>query len=1001
MATGNIPAELGQLRNLTQLSLRSNQLTAIPKELGSLTNLKVLRLEDNKLSGHIPYEFDRLTNLKWFDCTGNWLTGAPAKSDTREAVARWQQTLASSRADAERQRLAALTEDQRIEREAAEARRRAEEQQRFDEEARRRAANSVESWLQSAGFSSEAASAYAERFKSKDVATPLALESLWRDRKDYLLGLTREFGMSETLAALLVTALDKGAMIAAAQSPMGLWLSEIGFEAAAGRWALDLASQHVHKRDDIVDLKPETLNLVLSASSMPPVLRDKVTRGINFVLVERKAEAEALQRLRKAEEEALQRQEDRAREEAAVEAERQRELAEQVTAATQAEYARQLENSDLARWLRGADFQSDKVMPLVQLLVAKDCGTLGMLKVQDEDDITEILAAGNFSKPLVKAFKEHWRRLSDGGTSTVPASASSLGKYVDRVTGKSFGGQSAISFARDPTKDVRVVIKEYPIENLCAFDREREVLAYLQSAARGYVIPMEDVFSGPLHRYLVVRRGSKDMRKLISEKRRNLKSLSESERLSELEIYAKRAAMVLEGIHASGIVWGDVKPENFVSFDDSLVAIDFEGSAKVAGSSAHHLFAVTDNFSPLPDAMQNFSLWYCCPERAVCASTARYCIASPEQDVWSLGMLLYWLVTDRDYFAGREASDIEKILCSDKLSVDFAKVPAGRWRKALELALTVEPLARGTAGEVRRMLTRESNSVLTKSRVVNLVESHLEKAVGKRLELLDAGQRELLVLAQGAAGTMAEIVQGQLNCPKLFLLLEERHKGYLPRPSRWFNNSMRLVFVCAHEPHVVECGPDGLGFLVEQPKEWARKYGPVLQTTLLVLTLALKAGLAVSTTGISGLIPLPDLELIREAYDFMGDVDVLTAVEDMAKVLQSDDNNAPSSAPGHALREVTGDHYRRLMFYMDELHRGWGGQLGGLNPCTTRGGAVAWVCERHAGAWRASDRKPHFLYEERPGPEPGVGPSGNTANELDDADVHARPVKNPACCRCS
>ena len=59
--TGEIPAELGSLANLQQLSLANlqgleNQLTGeIPTELGNLANLERLYLSENQLTGCIPY----------------------------------------------------------------------------------------------------------------------------------------------------------------------------------------------------------------------------------------------------------------------------------------------------------------------------------------------------------------------------------------------------------------------------------------------------------------------------------------------------------------------------------------------------------------------------------------------------------------------------------------------------------------------------------------------------------------------------------------------------------------------------------------------------------------------------------------------------------------------------------------------------------------------------------------------------------------------------------
>jgi len=58
--TGEIQSEIGQLTNLTYLTLHSNQLTGeIPPEIGQLTNLtswNSLRLYNNQITGEIPQE---------------------------------------------------------------------------------------------------------------------------------------------------------------------------------------------------------------------------------------------------------------------------------------------------------------------------------------------------------------------------------------------------------------------------------------------------------------------------------------------------------------------------------------------------------------------------------------------------------------------------------------------------------------------------------------------------------------------------------------------------------------------------------------------------------------------------------------------------------------------------------------------------------------------------------------------------------------------------------
>ena len=77
---GTLPAELGNLRNLTELSLSSNRLVGrIPAELGNLVNLHILSLSGNELSGPIPAELGNLRNLRWLTLGANHLIGSIPK----------------------------------------------------------------------------------------------------------------------------------------------------------------------------------------------------------------------------------------------------------------------------------------------------------------------------------------------------------------------------------------------------------------------------------------------------------------------------------------------------------------------------------------------------------------------------------------------------------------------------------------------------------------------------------------------------------------------------------------------------------------------------------------------------------------------------------------------------------------------------------------------------------------------------------------------------------
>ena len=49
-----LPAEIGNLTNLTLLNLRDNQLTALPPGIGNLINLKGLSVSHNQLTALPP-----------------------------------------------------------------------------------------------------------------------------------------------------------------------------------------------------------------------------------------------------------------------------------------------------------------------------------------------------------------------------------------------------------------------------------------------------------------------------------------------------------------------------------------------------------------------------------------------------------------------------------------------------------------------------------------------------------------------------------------------------------------------------------------------------------------------------------------------------------------------------------------------------------------------------------------------------------------------------------
>jgi Leucine-rich repeat (LRR) protein len=74
---GTIPATIGKLKNLINLSFGGNRLTGgIPPELESCSNLLMLTFSGNKLTGSIPDAIGQLTKMEYLALNGNQFSGS-------------------------------------------------------------------------------------------------------------------------------------------------------------------------------------------------------------------------------------------------------------------------------------------------------------------------------------------------------------------------------------------------------------------------------------------------------------------------------------------------------------------------------------------------------------------------------------------------------------------------------------------------------------------------------------------------------------------------------------------------------------------------------------------------------------------------------------------------------------------------------------------------------------------------------------------------------------
>ena len=68
--TGALPAEIRKLTNLEVIDASDNNMTGIPAEIGQLSKLRIANFANNNISG-LPMEIGNLKNLETFDLRGN------------------------------------------------------------------------------------------------------------------------------------------------------------------------------------------------------------------------------------------------------------------------------------------------------------------------------------------------------------------------------------------------------------------------------------------------------------------------------------------------------------------------------------------------------------------------------------------------------------------------------------------------------------------------------------------------------------------------------------------------------------------------------------------------------------------------------------------------------------------------------------------------------------------------------------------------------------------
>ena len=173
---------------------------------------------------------------------------------------------------------------------------------------------------------------------------------------------------------------------------------------------------------------------------------------------------------------------------------------------------------------------------------------------------------------------------------------------------------------------------------------------------------------------------------------KDLKTILQARRGRGYEDRAMRDAAVaviqcVQAMHYSGLVWTDLKTENFVITTD-----DTDGNGGLPGVKGIDLeSAILKGKSPV-----DFSPEACPPEFAkkFIEGVGYDFKLDYSYDIWSYGMMLYEIATGRSYFGNYSPALITKTLAKDDFEVDVSAVEDPKLRDLIQSCLQKDPKKR-------------------------------------------------------------------------------------------------------------------------------------------------------------------------------------------------------------------------------------------------------------------------------------------------------------------
>ncbi|GFH61419.1 hypothetical protein CTEN210_17895 [Chaetoceros tenuissimus] len=180
---------------------------------------------------------------------------------------------------------------------------------------------------------------------------------------------------------------------------------------------------------------------------------------------------------------------------------------------------------------------------------------------------------------------------------------------------------------------------------------------------------------------LIIESGRKDLKAILAERGgRGFEGRA-------MRDAASAALQCIQAMHSSGIVWTDMKSENFV-----IVSDEIGDNGNLPGVKGIDLeSAIPRGANPV-----DFSPEACPPEfaNAFISGEGLSFKLDYSYDIWSYGMMLYELTTGRSYFGNKTPAQITKSLQYSNFKADVSAVSDSRLRDLISLCLQPDPKKR-------------------------------------------------------------------------------------------------------------------------------------------------------------------------------------------------------------------------------------------------------------------------------------------------------------------